>query len=338
MPFQILCLSGGGFFGLYTISVLAGLEEQIKAPIASRFDLLAGTSVGGIIALGLANEVPASKIQSAFEANGAHIFSDRAAPVTWPAMMREFSRSLWKPKYSDFALRTTITDIVGADLLVGDLKHPCIVPAVNLTKGAPQVFKTDHHPNFKRDFRHKVVDVALATSAAPTYFPVAAIGDQLFADGGMYANSPDLLALHEAEHFFAVPLSEIWVLSIGTTTTRFSFSHTSGTNLGLLAWTSGQRLVRAMLSSQQLAVDSMVTHKLGTRYLRLDHHQSREQEQHLALDVATAAAQKTMRGLAEATTREAINNPVLQAMLGRTAPAATFYHRDRARHESAARK
>jgi predicted acylesterase/phospholipase RssA len=47
MPFQILSLSGGGYLGLYTISVVAELERQIRAPIASRFDLIAGTSVGG---------------------------------------------------------------------------------------------------------------------------------------------------------------------------------------------------------------------------------------------------------------------------------------------------
>ena len=77
MPFQILCLSGGGFLGLYSISLLAAIEEQFGAPLAAHFDLIAGTSVGGIIALGLAAEVPAQKIKLAFEANGGMIFSNR---------------------------------------------------------------------------------------------------------------------------------------------------------------------------------------------------------------------------------------------------------------------
>jgi patatin-like phospholipase/acyl hydrolase len=59
MPLQILSLSGGGYLGLYTAAVLTAIEERIKARIATRFDLIAGTSVGGIIALGIANEVPA---------------------------------------------------------------------------------------------------------------------------------------------------------------------------------------------------------------------------------------------------------------------------------------
>src|SRR5277367_2880466 len=75
---------------------------------------------------------------------------------------------------------------------IGDLKHPCIVPTVCLTKGGPQIFKTDHHADFSRDHRLKAVDVALATSAAPSYFPIAEIDDGLYADGGLYANSPDL--------------------------------------------------------------------------------------------------------------------------------------------------
>jgi patatin-like phospholipase/acyl hydrolase len=211
--FHILSLSGGGFLGLYSISVLAGLEEHVGAPIARHVDLLAGTSVGGIIALGLAAEVPAAAIKAAFERNGTSIFSHRPAPVTKLEVMRDLYRALWKPKYQAEALHRTIIEIVGADTRLGDLKHRVIVPAVNLTKGKPQVFKTAHHADFRTDLHLKVVDVALATAAAPTYFPIAEIGDSLYADGGLYANSPDLLALHEAEHFLRQPCDAIHVLS-----------------------------------------------------------------------------------------------------------------------------
>ena len=57
------------------------------------------------------------------------------------------------------------------------------------------------------------------------------IGDNLYVDGGLYANSPDLIALHEAEQFFGIGIGEIRLLSVGTTTSRFSFSHSSGTSL-----------------------------------------------------------------------------------------------------------
>jgi uncharacterized protein len=97
--FGILALSGGGFLGLYTIAILAALEKEIGAPIASRFDLLAGTSVGGIIALGLAAEIPVRDIQDAFEKNGTKIFSDRAAATGGLRSFLELRRNALRPKY-----------------------------------------------------------------------------------------------------------------------------------------------------------------------------------------------------------------------------------------------
>jgi patatin-like phospholipase/acyl hydrolase len=326
-PFHILSLSGGGYFGLYTISVLAGIEEAAGRPLARNFELLAGTSVGGIIALGLAAEVPAAKIKSAFERNGTAIFSERPAPTTWWETVRDLARYVRKPKYQPDALRRTIIDLVGEETRIGDLKHPVIVPAVNLTKGRPQVFKTPHHIDFRTDLHLKVVDVALATSAAPTYFPVAEVGDALYADGGLYANSPDLLALHEAEHFFERPMPAIHLLSIGTTTSQFSFAHAQGRQLGSFGWWREQRLVNVIIASQQHSVDFMMGHRLADRYLRLDADQSKEQERHLALDVATEDAQRTIRGLAAATVQSHINDARLKTFLSHTAPAPIFHHR-----------
>jgi cGAMP-activated phospholipase len=111
MPFQILSLSGGGYLGLYTIAVLAEIEDRIKAPLATRFDLIAGTSVGGIIAIGIANEVKAAKIKKAFEDNGTDIFSARRAPKTSVGKFYDVLRSVLKPKYDPSALRKTIIDI-----------------------------------------------------------------------------------------------------------------------------------------------------------------------------------------------------------------------------------
>jgi len=325
-PFHVLSLSGGGFFGLYSVSVLAAIEKEAGRPLARNFDLLAGTSVGGIIALGLAAEVPAAEIKSAFERNGTAIFSERPAPTTWWGTARDLARYVRKPKYQADALRRTIVDLVGAETRIGDLKHPVIVPAVNLTKGRPQIFKTPHHADFRTDLHLKVVDVALATSAAPTYFPVAEIGDALYADGGLYANSPDLLALHEAEHFFRRSAPTVRLLSIGTTTSQFSFAHALGRQLGSFGWWREQRLVNVIIASQQHVVDYTMAHQLGDRYLRLDAGQSKEQERHLALDVATEAAQKTIRGLAAATVQSHINDARMKAFLAHTAEAPVFHH------------
>jgi uncharacterized protein len=159
-PFQILALSGGGFFGLYTLTVLEALERITGDPIARRFDLLAGTSVGGIIALGLAAEIPAAEIKKVFESRGTRIFSARPAPFTTLETLKDLSRILFKPKYRSDHLRDAINELIPNDLRIGDLKHRLLIPVINLTKGRPQVFKTSHHPKFRLDLRLKVVDVA----------------------------------------------------------------------------------------------------------------------------------------------------------------------------------
>jgi patatin-like phospholipase/acyl hydrolase len=305
--------------------VLAELEKLAGGAVARHFDLVAGTSVGGILALGLAAEIPAVDMKAAFERRGTDIFSRRPVPRSGLGKLWDLTRSALTPKYGAAALRATIEEFLGAERLLGDLPHRVIVPAVNLTKGKPQVFKTPHHETFKRDLHLRAVDVAMATSAAPTFFPIAEIGDELFADGGLYANSPDILALHEATHFLGADPGAISVLSVGTTTSQFSFSHVGGLRLGIIPWMKGQKLVQVILSSQQASVDYMLRHRLGDRYVRVDELQSKEQERELALDVATEDAQRTIRALAEASVRYLVNNPVLQAMLAQRASPPKFF-------------
>ncbi len=325
--FNVLCLSGGGYLGLFTATILAGIEEQIGEPIARRFDLLAGTSVGGIIALALANEVPASKIKEVFVSYGPAVFSSNNKSSSLIKSTRSLLRNARKAQYTGDKLGTLIGEAIGAELKIGDLKHRVIIPAVNLTKGSPQVFKTAHHPSFVRDWKLRAIDVALATSAAPTYFPMHRIGGELFADGGMYANAPDLMALHEAEHFLGARLEDIRILSIGTTSTSFSFSNRVGTNLGWLSWMHNQRLSTVMIASQQLIVDYMLKHRLSDRYLRIDRSQSHEQEGSLGLDIASPAAIFDLQALGEASLREHLGRQSLPNMLEHVAVKPTFYHK-----------
>lgn len=318
-------MSGGGFLGLYSVAVLASLEVRIGRPIAGCFDLLSGTSIGGITALALANEVPASRILEVFNLNGELIFGKRPPPQSSFSVFFDLCRSALSSKYSADALRTTISDIIGSDTRIGDLKHPVLIPAVNLSKGAPQIFKTPHHPDFRIDLDRRVVEVALATSAAPTFFPLAEVDGALFTDGGLFANSPDLLALHEAMHFLKYTEKEIRLLSIGTTTAQFSLAHSKKNNFGISQWFKGSRLLSVIIASQQKSVDYMMQHRLGERYLRLDEIQSKEQEKVLGLDIATNEAQKTVQALAEATIQRFSPHPQLNIMLSHNAPSPVFY-------------
>lgn len=303
---NILSLSGGGFLGLYTIGVLANFEEKIDAPLARSFDLIAGTSIGGIIALALAAEVPAAKILEAFQRNGGIIFPFSPKPKTRRAVLWDLWQHRKAPRYRAQPLRHTVESLFDdPKMKIGDLRHAVTIPAVNLTRGTTQMFKTPHHPTFTRDKELLVVDVAMATSAAPTFFEVALIGNSIYADGGLYANSPDLVALHEAEVFLDAD-AEVHMLSIGTTSTQFSFSHNAGRELSWVDWVDKERLFKVMIASQQHMTSYMMGHRLQDRYMRLDEVQSGQQSVDLALDIATPSAQSMLLGLADATAQRAM--------------------------------
>lgn len=167
--FQILSLSGGGYMGLYTARVLQRLEEQSGRPLRESFDLIAGTSIGGIIALGLAAGTPAEKICTHFQEHGPRIFPARLdSRFNSVRLLRQL---LVGASYSSAPLKNAIDAVLGGDIRIEQLGQRVIIPVVNMSSGAPQVFKTPHHPSFVRDGVLSCADVALATSAAPTFFP-----------------------------------------------------------------------------------------------------------------------------------------------------------------------
>lgn len=321
MAFQILSLSGGGFLGLYSISVLAELEDALGRPLATCFDLIAGTSVGGMIALGLALEVPAADIKTAFELSGARILSNRSARTTRLAVWRDFLKCLRRPKYGDEVLRGLVTKILGESTTLAELNHAVLIPAFNLTKGRPHLFKSPHLSGLTGVASPRVVEVALAATAVPVYFPLARIGGDLFIDGGLYATAPDLLALHEAEQIMGIPLGEIRVLSIGTTTSRFALPAGEKRRLGLIDWMKGQRLVRTIMASQQIQTEAILQDRLGDNYLRIDDSPAMKPGQGFPLDVATARAQREIEELAAFSVSRFVQHPRLAAILAHRAPA-----------------
>lgn len=324
--FQILCISGGGYLGLYAAAVLAELEAQAKAPLGDCFDLIAGTSIGGIVALGLAAGTPAASIREAIVKHGPSIFSPRPPPTGEVARIADLRRNAIEAKYDTGPLAEAIDEVLTADLRIGDLKRRFMAPAVNVTKGQPQVFKTPHHPTFVRDLRLSAKDVALATAAAPTFFPLHEIGSERFADGGLYANAPDQLALHEACHFLDCDVEDVHILSVGTTTSKFSFSHRTSSDMGWMDWLSGQRLFSVMISAQQLNADAVLRHQLGERYIRIDSERSPEQERNLSMDSASPSATQDLLGLAEASVRQYLPRPPLPGFLKHRAAPATFFN------------
>jgi len=298
-PFQALALTGGGYRGLFTARALQVIEDHLGVPIGQRFDLTCGTSIGGIVALAVAFEVPMSKVVEVFEKHGAAIFPPHEPPTSSVGKLSDLWQHSRKPRYSTAPLREAITELIDKDATLNDAVHPVAIPAVNVTQGRPQVFKTRHKAEWTRDWNFKAVEIALATAAAPTFFELAEVGGNLYADGGLFANAPDLVAIHEAEHFFGVASEAIRVLSVGTTTKSYSVSFGAGRQFGIADWMEEQRLFSVTISAQQQFVDQLLQHKLKDQYVRLDHAPSQEQAADLGLDVATDVARKTLKALAD---------------------------------------
>lgn len=297
-PFQILSLAGGGYLGLYTACVLAELEEQAGEPLGRRFDLIAGTSVGGILAIALAYEIPMLRIKQLFLENGTRIFSGRSLPTNPVSRLRDLTRSVLGPKYDGIALKKALVTHLGKKTL-GDALHAMVVPAVNISNCTTKVFKTPHCAGSRGDENIRAASVAMATSAAPTYFPSIPIGDELYADGGMFAVAPDLIAMHEAEYFMKINPSRIRMLSIGTATANYRPDTRLSEKDGAVEWLSHGRLILSLISVQQQHVQAMMEDQLRDRYLHLDADWAVEGE--LGIDIATPRASRILVQLAHDT-------------------------------------
>ena len=310
-PYRVLALSGGGYLGLYSAAVLAALEDIAGEPIGRRFDLIAGTSVGGILAAAVAFELPLAPLVRFFVDHGTSVFSPRAKPSGTIGRLLDLSRSVLGPKYDHGALRAAIDAWLG-EATLGDALHPLVLPAVNVTRSLTKVFKTPHAAASRGDEKLLVADAVLAACAAPAYFPSVRIGSSLYADGGLFAVAPDQVALHEAEHFVGVDLERVRMLSIGTATMGYRPTEGVDAEAGAVGWLSDGRLILTLIAVQQQHVQAMMEDRLGSRYLRLDAPWPADAG--LGIDVATSDAARVLTDMA-ARTVQALDRKRLAAFL-----------------------
>ena len=296
--FRILALSGGGYLGLYAAVVLAELEARVGEPLGRRFDLIAGTSVGGLLSMALAFEVPMAELVKLFLERGEEVFSSRRLPTGAVTRLLDLSRSVMGPKYTGEALRKELTRHFGKRTL-GDALHAVVVPAVDVTRSVTKVFKTPHAQASLGDAGLSAVDVTLATCAAPAFFPCVKVGDKLYADGGLFAVAPDQVALHEAELFMGAKPSKVRMLSVGTATMGYQPMEKPEADVGAVGWLTDGRLILTMISVQQQHVQAIMEDRLADRYMRLDAPWPAQAG--LGIDVATKQAAQTLTTLGQQT-------------------------------------
>lgn len=212
-PFRILSLDGGGLKGLFSASFLAEIEAHSGKRLVDHFDMIAGTSTGGIIALGLGLGLPAARIRDFYLENGGRIFPAQGILSRAWLWCRQWVRR----GYGDGPLEDALKACLGEETLLGESRTRLIIPAFNAERVDVYLFKTSHHPRLQVDYRRPAWEVARATAAAPTYFDMHLLdGCTQLVDGGMWANNPAMVALTDAVGLVGTPLNSIRMLSVGT--------------------------------------------------------------------------------------------------------------------------
>lgn len=315
--FHVLALSGGGYRGLYTATVLAEMERVLGKPIATHFDLICGTSVGGLLALGLADEIPMSDLVEVFTDQGEKIFKE-------PSWWRRYTFGLISSKHNPAGLHSVLTKLFG-DKKIGDLKHPVLIPSVNYSTGRGQFFKTPHHSSFKLDYEKSIVDVAMATTAAPTYFPLYQKDYGTYVDGGLVGNAPGLFGLHEVNTFFSPNEEAITrLLAIGTMTIGATARGNSILDRGFLLWR--EKLFDLIISAQESSVDYMLRHMLKDNYFSIDDQATPDQSKDInKLDRASKAATDVLVARGMAAAQRAIGDTRFDLFSKHIAKEPTFY-------------
>jgi hypothetical protein len=219
--FRILALDGGGLRGAFTAAVLAQWDQMLKKDgglgLVDHFDLVAGTSTGAILAIGLAFGKTPQQILTFYKERGPEIFPTGGKLRHW-----------LKSKHDSRTLRDTLAAILG-NAKLSQASCRLIIPTVRAEHGGAETIVTPHSADRTAYRDMPALDAALASSAAPTYFDEAVyanpVADERFLDGGIWANNPVLPAIAEAVRYLQVPIDRIDVLSIGTLASESDFTN-----------------------------------------------------------------------------------------------------------------
>jgi uncharacterized protein len=284
---RVLAIDGGGIRGLIPALVLAELERRAGRQVFELFDLIAGTSTGGILACALCSPdpLPAERVAAIYEEDGPAIF-DRSV---WQRIRS--AEGLLDEKYDAGALESTLERFLG-DKRLAEATPELIVPTYDMSEPGPFFFKT-------RNARERALDdfpltvVARATAAAPTYFEPLPVRDRALVDGGVFAVNPAMSAFAEVLRF--QPSADIVMLSLGTgeVTRRRRFADVD--DWGLVEW--ARPILDVVFDGISDAVDYQLRHVLGEgRYWRFQVELTRASDD---LDDASAENLGALRGHAE---------------------------------------
>jgi patatin-like phospholipase/acyl hydrolase len=283
---RVLSIDGGGIRGLIPALVLTEIEKRSGKQVWELFDLIAGTSTGGILACALCapDPLPAEQLVALYEEEGPTIF-DRSL-----FQRIRSAEGLLDEKYDAAALDRALERFL-SDKRLAETKPDLLVPAYNMGEPGPYFFKSRKARDEGEDF--PLSEVARATSAAPTYFEAAELGERALVDGGVFAANPAMCAFAEVMRF--QPSADVFLLSLGTgqRTRKRSFDQIK--NWGLIEW--AKPILDVVFDGVSDAVDYQLQHALDQgHYWRLQVELDSASDD---LDDASADNLRDLRGQAE---------------------------------------
>lgn len=270
---RILSIDGGGIRGIIPGQVLVFLEERLKkisnnsnARIADYFDLIAGTSTGGILTCAYLCPEKENSSRPKFTAQEVvNLYLERGAEIFSIPLRHKIKTTagITDEKYPSAPLEKALVDYFG-DVRLSQLLKPCLITSYDITRRQGHFF-TQHDAIHKKGWDYYVKDIARATSAAPTYFECAKVKSLTninypLIDGGVFVNNPTLCAYSEVHHKFKVTAKEMAILSLGTGFEETEYDYKQAKDWGMMGW------IRPLISIMMSGVSEVVDYQLKQIY------------------------------------------------------------------------
>lgn len=214
---RILSIDGGGMRGYMGASFLKRFCEDAdidSSQLYKHFDIIAGTSIGGIQALGYAYGLSPDDILELMSEKGDDIFDPGIFTLPYYKERVVMGLSTSSYIYDNTQITSAVQSVIPPLTKLSDLPGNVIIPAWNRTTNLPTFFSNMRGYDFLSGSDELVSDVATATSSAPIYFQESTFSGNVYADGGVIQNNPTLIAYHAAQNVFP-SVNRYCILSLG---------------------------------------------------------------------------------------------------------------------------
>lgn len=259
----VLALDGGGIRGVILARILMHIADMMEVPIYQLFNLMAGTSTGGLIALALS--MPGDSNPELARFNPAEILNEYITKKDKIFKKRSIIHlpGIIESKYDTKGIETFCKETFSDTLRLSQLLVPAFVTTFNDTENREEIFGS--HSAFLGDAKNKHVwKAGRMTSAAPYYFASVVEDGEVYRDGGLSSNNPSGIALDEILRLFpGKTYEDIIVVSIGTGEFK---NEIAKVNLNL---PQIKKIVKQFEQGQLAAVDRRMEHNLKGNYIRL---------------------------------------------------------------------